>query len=84
MKIGLLGDQRQHIAQQLGDLLSQQQRGQQRLQGGVHIGAVDTLTVWQFVVAAGLQSGQGLQVVAQHFGGYILFDGKLRQTRGVF
>jgi len=38
MKIGLLGDQRQHIAQQRDDLLSQQQRGQQRLQGGVHPG----------------------------------------------
>jgi len=32
----------------------------------------------------GLQSDQGLQVVAQHFCRNILLDSKLRQTRGVF
>ena len=33
---------------------------------------------------AGLQRGQGLQVAAQHFGGDILLDCELRQTRYVF
>jgi len=53
MKIGPFGDQRQHNTQQLGDLLSQQQRGQQRLQGGVRISAVETFTGWKFVADAG-------------------------------
>ena len=41
MNIGVLGHQPQHNAQQLGDLLSQQQRRQQRFEGGVHVGTVD-------------------------------------------
>lgn len=84
MSVGLLGDELQHIAQQPGDLPSQKQRGQLRLQGGVHIGAVDAFLVWQIVVVVGLQRGQGLQVVAEHLGCDILLDGELREPRDVF
>lgn len=61
MNIGVLGHQPQHHARQLGDLLSQQQRRQQRFEGGVHIGTVDTNRFRQIGVIVGAQCGQSLQ-----------------------
>ena len=83
MNIGLPSHQPQHHGQQLGDLLSEQQHRQQRLEGGVHIGAVDAGRVGQIGVVVGAQGGQSLQVVAQHLGRDILHDSLLRQARDV-
>ena len=65
MNIGVVRHQPQHNAQHLGDLLPEQQRRQQRLQGGVHIGTVDANRFGQIGVVVGAQGGQSLQVVTQ-------------------
>ncbi len=75
MNISVLCHQLQHIAQHFDDLLSQQQRRQQRLQGCVHIGAVDADRFRQIGVVVGAQGGQSLQVVAQHLSMIMFNDG---------
>lgn len=83
MNVGVFRDQAQHISQQLDDLLAEQKRRQQRLQGGVHIGSVDPSRFAQVGAVARAQGGQSLQVVAQNFGSDILHHRLLRQTRDV-
>ena len=83
MSVGVAGHQSQHIAQQCGNVFPKQQSWQQRFQGGMHISSVDTNRFGQIGLFAGAQGGQSLQVVAQHFGGYILRHRLLRQARDV-
>ena len=64
MHISVLGHLPQNNAQKLGDL-PQQQRRQQRLEGGMHKGTVDANRLRQIGVVVGAQGGQSLQVVTQ-------------------
>lgn len=62
MNVSVLRHQPQHHAQQLGNLFPEQQSRQQRLEGGVHIGTVDTSGFGQIGAVVGAQGGQSLQV----------------------
>jgi len=74
--IGALGDQAQQVLQQQGsDLHAEQQCGQQRLECGVDVGAVDAFVGRQFGLAVRRLRGQSLQVVAQHFSADVLLHG---------
>ncbi len=87
MAIGPTGNQVEHCPQQLADLSAdpstKQEDGQQRLERGVGIGVVDALVVRQIGVGMGGQGDEGLQVVADDFGGHVLGHGLLGQSGDV-